>query len=198
MILTLTGASGSGKTTIAEELLKEFPIESQLVPSYTTRKPRDTDLPGEYVYIGKFKFWLMDLLGIFIWTVYPHGNNYGTTKLWVKRALRNDNLVYIMILTPDAVKKLNSFAEKLGYFEQVFCFYILSPPREVLRERLKKRGDSEEEVEKRLANCSKWDWEAFGSGIRYEYLRNDKEVEVTVEKLKKGFFKKFSNNGNLF
>lgn len=126
MILTLTGASGVGKTTIASELLKKFPIDVRIVPSHTTRKPRDTDLPGEYRYVTKFRFWLMNLLGTFLWTVYPHGNSYGTVKRLVLKALRNGDKVHIMLLVPSAIYILNDFVEKTDFVNDVyyFIFYL--------------------------------------------------------------------------
>src|SRR3989338_2002554 len=114
MILTLTGASGAGKTTIAGLLLEEFQIFTKMVPSYTTRKSRDNDIPGEYKHVSKLWFWLLEKTGAFIWTVNVHGNSYGTTKRWLSKALRDDNAIYIMILLSGAVKTLRRFAEKKG------------------------------------------------------------------------------------
>src|SRR3989344_8070682 len=134
MNLTLTGASGVGKTTIAGELLKKLPINAQMVPSYTIRKfrkPRPTDLPGEYKYISKFRFGFLKIIGAFLWTVYPHGNSYGTTKHWVIKALEDNNKIYIMILTPNAVKDLSKFAKKSGHLNRIFSFYVLSPSQDV-------------------------------------------------------------------
>lgn len=56
MILTLTGASGAGKTTIARILLKELPLDVMMVPSYTTRKPRESDIEGECKYVSELRF----------------------------------------------------------------------------------------------------------------------------------------------
>lgn len=201
MILTLTGASGAGKTTIAKELLKILPIDARMVPSYTIRKfrkPRPTDIPGEYKYISKFWFWLLKTVGAFLWMVYPHGNSYGTTKRWVIRALKDDNTVYIMILTSNAVKKLNNFAEKNGYSDRIFSFYILSPPQEVLKERLRFRGDDKDEIQKRLTDCLKWDRDALNSGIPYEFVINDHEIGQVVAEIKNRFLVKLNNCNSCF
>ncbi|HEY4474552.1 MAG TPA: AAA family ATPase [Candidatus Paceibacterota bacterium] len=201
MILTLTGASGTGKTTIAKELLKNFPMDIFMVPSYTIskfRKLRSSDIPGEYKYVSEWRFSFLEIIEAFLWTVYPHGNVYGTTKYWVKKALRNDNVVYVMILTPDAVKKLNSFAEKLGYSEQVFYFYILSPSQEVLRERLTSRGDKKDDVEKRLRDCVKWDPEIRSWGVDYEFVKNDNTIESVTEEVTNCFLNKLSNSDDYF
>lgn len=201
MILTLTGASGAGKTTIAKELLEKLPIDAQVVPSYTIRKfrkPRPTDISGEYKYVSGLRFWFLKTIGAFCWTAYPHGNSYGTTKRWVTRALQDDDVIYIMILTPDAIKTLKRFAERKGLFGQVYSFYVYSPPQEVLRQRLEKRGDSAEEVAKRLADCLRWDQNVLSSGISYEFVRNDGNIEEAVVEIKNRFLVKFSSCDNYF
>ncbi len=198
MILTLTGASGAGKTTIARQIFENLKIYTQMVPSYTTRKPRETDIFGEYKYIGKLKFWFLKKIGSFLWTVYPHGNSYGTTKCWVTRALRDDSVIYIMILTPDAIKRLHNFAAKRGYPEKVFSFYILSPPQEVLRERLKLRGDSQEEIEKRISDCVRWDSEANHWGVHYGFIENNGSVESATGEVTNRFFKRLNDCEDLF
>lgn len=199
MILTLSGASGTGKTTIAKALLKKLPTDARMVPSYTTptRKSRDTDIPGEYKYVSRFRFRFLKTIGAFLWTVYPHDNSYGTTKHWVTKALKDDNVVYVMILF-DAVKDLREFATKSGLSSRVHSFYICSPSQEVLKKRLDNRGDSAEEIEKRLADCLKWDQDALSSGIPYEFVRNDQEIEEAVAEIKNRFLTKLSSCDSYF
>ena len=194
MILTLTGASGAGKTTIARSLLKELPLDVMMVPSYTTRKPRETDTEGECKYISELRFRFLKKINSFIWTVYPHGNSYGTTKSWVVKALRDDNTAYIMILTPDAVTKLTNFAEELGCADRIFPFYILSPTQEILRNRLNSRGDEDGEIERRLADCIGWDSEARASGVTYQFVENNDTVESVTKEIVDHFLERFGEN----
>ena len=49
MILTITGPSASGKTSLARALRLQIP-GAVVLTSVTTRKPRPSDLPGEYKY----------------------------------------------------------------------------------------------------------------------------------------------------
>lgn len=198
MILTLTGASGAGKTTICRELLKKLPIYARVVPSYTTRNSKENDIQGEYKHISKLRFWFLKKIGAFCWTAYPHGNSYGTTKCWVIKALRDDDVAYIMILTPDAVVKLKDFSEEAGCSNRIYPFYVISPSQKILRERLKSRGDKEDEVEKRIKDCIKWDSEAKMSGIPYQFITNNSIVESVTEEVIKLFLQKFGGCDSCF
>lgn len=194
MILTLTGAFGPDQTIIVRELLKKIPVfYAQMVPSYTTRDPRATDIPGEYKYVSKFRFWFLKTVGAFLWAVYPHNNSYGTTKRWVAKALKDDSAVYIMLLFSDAVKCLNDFAERTDYSNRVFSFYILSPPQEILRERLKLRGDSNDEIEKYIADCVALDSMAKSSGVPYEFVENNGTIESVTGEVATRLLQKFDD-----
>jgi len=178
MIVTISGASGAGKTTIAGWLLRLLP-NSGMVPSHTTRSSRPSDIGGEYIHISKFIFWLFNIFRFFIWTVHPYGHNYGTAKRSVNKALRDNTCFGIMLLF-DTVDKLRSYARKRGEENQVISFYIISPPIEVLRERLIGRGENPESVERRLSDCQRQDEEAIKSDIPYIFVRNDEEIDLVV------------------
>lgn len=71
-IITFTGASGAGKTTMVKELLKN--PQFGLVPSITTRNSRLSDLPGEYEYITDTEFDWLKCWDAFVWdgiSAYP-------------------------------------------------------------------------------------------------------------------------------
>src|ERR1051325_91202 len=97
-ILTLTGASGSGKSTIAKEILKS-PAFS-LIVSFTTRGTRPTDLNGEYKCIATDEFLKLKSRGHFLWTMKLRGDNYGTLKYSIDLALESHTKTSVMILIP--------------------------------------------------------------------------------------------------
>ena len=180
MVITISGSSGVGKTTIAQSLLKRL-SNAGMVVSITTRDKRDNDNPGEYRYVSNWQFNLLDKFGVFLWTVDIHGNKYGTLKWSVKNALKRYDNIFMMLLVPDRVKNLLEYARELGSEEFVASFYILSPSPEILKKRLQDRGDSEFEIAKRIKDCEKWDAEALASDSPYIYIRNDDKVENAVE-----------------
>ena len=190
-IVTLTGPSGSGKTSIVKELRALRP-DLRLVVSLTTRAPRPSDLPGEYhhrVLPAAFKenpdfMWL--------WVVKVHGDFYGTLQSSVDDALSGET-PSLMILAPEAVGTLRSYAEarcgagalgKLLHGSEAGCgggvasFYILAPPERELRKRLKQRGDDSAAIERRLADCKRWDEAACKSVIPYIFVSNEKNSGV--------------------
>src|SRR6185437_7584339 len=109
MILSLTGPSGVGKTTLMHNLLHALPNVKTLT-SYTTRAPRESDEPGEYNYISQEEFDRMQAAGEFLWTAQAYVNHYGTRKADIDIALANKDTLYMPVLVLSAVKKLHEYA----------------------------------------------------------------------------------------
>lgn len=172
-IFTLTGASGSGKTTIMRELLKRD-ANVKVLPSITTRTKRDSDVEGEYKYVAEKDFQNIQQNNAFLWDVDMHGNFYGTAKADVDYALKA-NHKSIMLLVPEVIPILKS------YTHSVLSFYIVSPPEDILRQRLQNRGDDPSDIEKRILDCKKWDKEA---GSRdYIFIDNSGALSIAVESI---------------
>lgn len=176
-IITFTGPSGAGKTTIVGELLKKH-LEWKIVISLTSRNPRDSDLPGEYRCLVRMdEFLWRDRRGEFIWIVSPHGYHYGTLLADVRKAL-DSKKPSMMQITPEAVKKMLAYAPG-----EALLIFVLPPGEGELRRRLEKRGDSLEQIERRIADCRKWEEEAKSSNIPYKFVRNDGTVAEAVERV---------------
>ncbi len=174
MILSITGPSGVGKTTLMHNLLQKIP-DAQPLTSYTTREPRPTDEPGEYRYISQEEFDRMARSGAFLWEARTYINRYGTKKDDIDRALNEGT--YVPILVIDAVKKLYEYAHSTHREDQARYIYIFIDDEKELRKRLQERGDSPDETEVRLQECRDWNAQAAKSGVPFMYLQATKKRE---------------------
>ncbi|MDO8510762.1 MAG: hypothetical protein Q7S55_01205 [Nanoarchaeota archaeon] len=173
-IITFTGVSGAGKSTIAKSV--GFPF----VPSTTTREPRPSDLPGEYEYLEHGDFDHDKAWDAFLWVNEYDGNSYGTKSEMVDTALTNPG-TYTMILVPRVLPLLLKYAGT----DKVLPFYILSPPEEILRSRMEQRGNTPDSIERRLKETKNWDEQAGKAAIPYFFITNDGTIDEAVEQVKK-------------
>jgi len=182
-IITLTGRSGTGKTTIVKELLELKDPLFQLIISYTTRDPRPSDLPGEYRYLTDDEFEGMKKRGEFLWPKsaeeFGHSSaKYGTTKASLDDAVASPGY-HLMMLIPQALPKLWD-----SYAEHVVPFWLEDPGEESLRARLLDRGEKPQFIDKRLDAEKDWLNFATASGIPYVSVPNvDGKLDVMVNGL---------------
>lgn len=171
MVLTLTGPSGTGKTTIAKRLLAELP-DASLLRSITTRDPRPSDLPGEYEYVTRDAFETLRREGEFEWTATLAGTWYGTRREDLFIAVREPALAWISILVPERIPNILAVARELKCPNRVKAFFILPPSGSVLEGRMRERGDTPDAIEKRRTVDSSWEDAARMSGIPYIFIED--------------------------
>ena len=179
MILSITGPSGVGKTTLMHNLLGVLPGAKPLT-SVTTRSPRPTDEPGEYEYVSQEEFDAIADAGAFLWQARAYINRYGTRKAIIDEALASPTL-YLPALVIDAVKTLHAYAAEVGKTEAVRSLYLHIQDESELRARFTERGDKPEEAEARIAECRSWNKNAKESGVPFIYLEATKTREEIVE-----------------
>jgi len=100
MIIVLLGASGSGKSTIENELATHYGFEK--IISYTTRQPRDGEINGkDYYFTDQNSFAAMLNTGVLAeYDEYSQGRLYGT----LKSDYVDGNKV--VVLTPNGLRQL--------------------------------------------------------------------------------------------
>lgn len=141
-LIIITGSTGSGKDTIVAELRKINPSWKQIVTS-TTRLMRPNETQGvEYNFIDKETFLKMKDNGDFIETVEYAGNNYGTPKSAFDHLSAGVTLIWRIEASMSA--KVNNL------FKNTKVIYIDLPDKETIYRRLKGRGMSDEEIERRI------------------------------------------------
>jgi guanylate kinase len=134
-IYLIVGPSGVGKTTVANELARLYGYK--VVQSYTTRPPRYENEPG-HIFVNEEEF---NALGeLCAYTEY-NGCKYGVPQTMVDEC-------DLYIIDPPGVEYLREHYHGgkkivvIGLYAEV----------DKLRHRMKKRGDSNEEIEARLKN----------------------------------------------
>jgi guanylate kinase len=132
----IAGKSGSGKDSVSDKLCTDY--ELRKVHSYTTRKKRKDELNTHiFVTTKEFDKIRNDLVA---YTMF-NGKAYGATNKQV-----NESDLYIL-----DKKGILYFKEHYNNYKPFKIIY-LDVPEFMCRERMKKRGDSTEEIEKRIQN----------------------------------------------
>lgn len=171
-LVTFSGASGAGKSTIVKAQLNWIYSRVTLVLSTTTRELRREDLRGEYEYVSPFRFEELERENAFAWAPREFGGKkYGTRKSVIDAAVQQKE-IGLMIITPDTIPELKRYAP-----EKVYSFYIVTATYpHLLAERMRKRQETEENINRRLQQCASWDQSALGSydkQIFDEFITNE-------------------------
>jgi len=132
-ILTLTGPSCSGKSTL-ERMLKTAGFEN--VISTTTRPKREGEIDGtSYYFIDREAFKANKAGGCYIETVEFNGNLYGVSAQEVERVFAKSKPV-VVVVEPEGLRQIREYAAKNGW--RHIAVFINNPP-EVIAQRFMER-----------------------------------------------------------
>lgn len=152
----IVGRSGTGKTTLAEELERLYGYTS--ISSYTTR-PQRYDGETGHIFVTPNEFKALGEMSAY--TLY-NGFEYGATPVQI-----DENDLYVI-----DVPGVKSLKERYHGKKGIVVFGLLADEA-VVRERMKKRGDSNEKITERLNR----DVKAFKDVNRIsDYLFDVKDV----------------------
>ena len=176
-LFVMSAASGAGKTTLKDLVIKDFPDIKYSI-SATTRKPREGEIDGvHYFFKTKEEFEQMIKNDALVEYNLVHGNYYGTPKSFVEKTLAEGNRVLFDL---DVFGKVN--------FDKVYPdatgIFILPPSEEELERRLRGRGtDSEDVIQLRLANAKK-EIEFAKTKGKYEYTIVNDNLQKAADELR--------------
>ena len=176
-LFVMSAASGAGKTTLKDLVIKDFPDIKYSI-SATTRKPREGEIDGvHYFFKTKEEFEQMIKDNALVEYNLVHGNYYGTPKSFVEKTLAEGNRVLFDL---DVFGKVN--------FDKVYPdatgIFILPPSDEELERRLRGRGtDSEDVIQLRLANAKK-EIEFAQTKGKYEYTIVNDDLNKAADELR--------------
>lgn len=150
-LLIISAPSGTGKSTIINELIKDDTLRLEFSISATTRSPREGEIHGVHYYfltVDDFKQRIAREEFAEYEEVYE-GRFYGTLKSEIERIMAHGNNV---VLDIDVKGALNV---KRLYGNQALAIFIQPPSINELRSRLLGRAtDSIEEIDRRVAKAA--------------------------------------------
>ena len=137
-MLVLIGKSGSGKTTIEDIMITKYAMQRAI--SHTTRPKREQDVDGiNYFFVSKEEMERLNRIGELAERIEYLDNVYALCK----EQCKTDRVV---VVAPEGLYQL---LEKDDL--SIFSVYI-DVDRNIREERMRHRGDSAEDIEKRLKN----------------------------------------------
>lgn len=169
-VFIISAPSGSGKSTLVSRLLASDP-DLLFSVSYTTRRPRGNEIPGEsYVFISREDFCRRIAADEFLEHAQVFGNFYGTHQSVLDQA-RSEQRDLILDIDVQGARQLK---ERIPDAVSVF---ILAPSRDILEQRLRARSeDSEEVIQRRLKEAA----EEIRNHNQYDYILVNHQVEESV------------------
>lgn len=175
IVLVLSAASGSGKTTVLRRL---FEIEPNLAMSVsvTTRPPRPEERRGDhYTFVVRGEFLDMVDRGDFLEHAEVHDNLYGTPRAPVEEHLARGRDILCDLDWQGA----RSLRERLG--ADCVSVFMLPPSMEELRRRLHGRGqDGADVIDARLAKAE----EEIAHWGEFDYAIVNRDRDACVDDIR--------------
>ena len=192
MMFVLSSPSGAGKTTLTKKIAKNN-ANFTISISHTTREPRPNEINGEdYYFVNKKEFDHLIKNNNFYEHAKIFDNYYGTLKKPVLEllSLGKDVLFDIDWQGTQQLKKIKNIS--------LVTFFILPPNIQVLKERLLKRHEGQEElIEKRMNKFN----EETSHWNEYNYVFVNDDLDTCYKKIlniimseKKGISQKQNTN----
>jgi guanylate kinase len=173
-VFIISAPSGSGKSTLVSRLLHEVEALTFSV-SYTTRKPRGTEVDGQaYHFIDRENFERRLAAGEFLEHADVFGNYYGTHSDALTIAQQQGKDLVLDIDVQGAAQLKERIPDAVSIF-------VLPPSREVLEQRLRARSqDKEEVIRRRLADAAR----EIRNYNLYDYVMVNNDLDLAAETLK--------------
>ncbi len=173
-LFIVSGASGTGKTTLCRQLEKELGLFFSV--SATTRFPRSGEVHGkDYYFLSDAEFdKMLDGNKFLEWaSVYDH--RYGTPKDPIEESLKKGKDVLLDLDTQGALHLKKSYPEAV-------LIFIKPPSLEALQQRLKGRAtESAERMQQRIDRAT----HEIEESKNYDHIVLNRDLHEAKQELKK-------------
>jgi len=173
LLFVISGASGTGKTTLCRALLDFFPGLHFSI-SYTTRPQRPGDQGGrDYYFISPEEFQKMIDQGEFAEWAEIYGHRYGTSKALLEK-FRKESRDVILDIDGQGARQLRD-----QHWPGIFIF-LLPPSLDELERRLSRRQtEGKTALEERMRKAR----EEMAQALWYDYLILNDDLEKAQKQL---------------
>mgnify|MGYP003343882320 CR=1 FL=1 len=174
LLFVVSAPSGTGKTTVAEQLVKIVPT-LELSRSYTSRAPRANERDGvDYHFISREAFEARVAHDDFLEHADVFGNLYGTGRAETEARLASGRDLMLVIDVQGARQVRQKRPGTIGIF-------VLPPSFQVLEHRLRGRSqDAESAIQRRLATARS----EVSAVAGYDYVVINDELDRAVAELR--------------
>ncbi len=188
MFIIISGPSGSGKSPLLYNAIETYP-NIKKVQSYTTRKIRENEVKGTYIYLTHAQFEEKIKEGFFLEynKVHKDQQYYGTGLDSFKHASENGH-VAIKDIDVDSYKDIRKKHPELD----IVGIYVTVKNRGILFDRLRERGESERTIKIRLFD--RVDYENAQAEF-YDYVIYTDNMDKAVDQINKAIDKEFKKRG---
>jgi guanylate kinase len=166
-VILIMGKSGCGKSTLERNLIKQFPNSFKKVVSSTTRPNRPGEQDGvDYWFIPDSEYDNTD----FIQTTEFAGHRYGSA---VSEYQTSHSFPILCVVPLSAKAFTETLAERFPDWETYNVWFDVSDVR--LRANMRKRGDTDEMITKRLAQDTLKE-QFIESGLQPDFTVKDDDL----------------------
>lgn len=179
MLIIISGPSGVGKGAIINELFKDKSLNLAYSVSYTTRQPRNYEIPDiNYFFVSKQEFEEKIKHNDFLEYTSFINNYYGTSKSYVQQLQADGYNVILEIEADGANQVMKNYPDK----KHVFSIFIMPPNFKVLEQRIRLRAsESKAIIQERLDKAK----EEFKMQDKYDYVVVNDVLAHAVKEIKK-------------
>ncbi len=183
-LFIISGPSGAGEDSIIEGLKKFLPIE-RVVTTTTRKKRSDVFVEDPYCFISQEEFKKEIVENRFFEYAQEYNKQfYGVTNEEIQRVIKSDKIgiwkiEYKGVMT---IKKI---------MPEVVAILITTESLEILKQRILRRGASEEFAEERMIYTK--EWLRHKDIYDYEVVNCEGKLDEAVEKTKEIILKECNN-----